>query len=648
MTRIEKLENLLGIKLEEHRLGNDYDPHQKNHYSGKDGFVDRLHLNDIEITDLAAIFAITGELSALNLVNTSIPNFSDLLAFDPYYLTLDGVTIHSNDCLTISKLPAHLKFFNMHIDVKALTCFAKSKIGGYRQVEFHNCHLDNIQYIGTIPQISCLVLDKITFTYEALEEEIRCRIYRIEVHNSKLDHVSFIPFKKDLYHIEFIRCKIRSLSGLEEFRKLMGITINSDTQVKDKTVLPNTFKRSIHCSIFRAKSPLDLEQILPLKKYISRLEVNGFKGDELPHLKKFKRLRHLELSGGKVNLEAFLPIAAQIKSICMNRAHFFNHACFVHFKNVTSFELSNFSKGKKALLRFERLLPLKNQLKELEVYDVKKIKDVHVLKEFKALESLKINQFRAKDADHVLQMKHLKRLQLRVQSKEKNQVLNLEQLTKLEFLILETKMKFKGLEHLQKLKSLQLGSDYGKSTLDIKSLPKIESLERLNITDYSQKFKHLWQFPNLKYLKIKGCKKLNLKTMKNLEVLDLENSAINDFSKFGTQPRLKKLDLSSLYDDNNLKGLHNFPNLRVLDLMDSNVSDISALEPLKKLEYLDLYYTSVTDVTVINTLPKMKEINLATFTKADLESQLDRPEIAVYVGLPTKYLSVWRKDEFGI
>jgi Leucine-rich repeat (LRR) protein len=136
--------------------------------------------------------------------------------------------------------------------------------------------------------------------------------------------------------------------------------------------------------------------------------------------------------------------------------------------------------------------------------------------------------------------------------------------------------------------------------------------------------------------------------MEKLEILDLDNSSINEFSKIETQPNLEKLDLSSQNEDIDLKEIYKFPNLKVLNLMETDASDISGLEPLKKLEYLDLYYTYVSDVSVINTLPNMKEINLATFSKVNLESQLDRPEIAVYVGLPTKYLSIWKKDEFGI
>lgn len=649
MTTLRKIEQLLGIKFPSEKGGKPADPNQKSSYSGTEDHINRLHLEGITVKDLSALFAYTGDLSSLTLKNTTIPNFSHLLAFNAYYMTLDGVTIKSNDCKTKGKLPGHLKLLNMHVDAKALRCFEKSNVGGFRQVEFHHCHIDNSQYISWIPQISYLILDTITLSYKPLKKEPKSRIYRMSLHNSKLDDLSSLPFKRSLGHIEFRTCQIGSLSGLEEFSKLGGISMSTDTKVKDKRILKNKKGRSIHCNLYKAKKPFGLEQLLPLKKYISSLDLSGFKADSLPHLKKFKRVRHLSFSRGNVNLEVFLPIAQQIKSISFYRTAFSNHACFDQFKNLTSFELTNYSKGKKQLQSFERILPLKNQLKELEIYDTKRIKDAHLLEKFKALESLKLKRdIPIKDAEHVLRLQKLKKLLLSVDYKKKV-VLNLEKLTQLEYLRLDTDIRFKGFEQLHQLKSLQLGSDFSESEIDINALPRMEGLERLNITNYSQKIKDLSQFPNLKYLRIKGCQKLRLKTMKRLEVLDLDNSAITDFRKFEKQPKLKKLDLSSQYnDDIDLKGLSKFPNLRVLNLMETYIKDISALEPLKKLEYLDLYYSSLSDVRVINTLPNMKKVNLATSSNVDLESQLDRPEIAVYVGLPTIWLSIWEKDEFGI
>ncbi len=643
MTKLKKIEKLLGIKLEVQKYGASYDPNQKNTYAGTEEHIHRLRLDGIVIENLSTLFDYTGELSALTILNSTIPNFSDLLAFNAYYFTLDNVTIKNNDCKTKGKLPGHMKILNMQLDAKALNCFEKSKIGGFRQVEFSNCKIDNIQYLGSIPQISYLILDKITFTYEPLKEEIISGIFRMSVYNSKLDHISFLPFKKELSSIEFGSCKIKSLSGLEEFPNIKAISISTDTQVSNKETLKNRHKRNILCNVFHVKKPFDLEQVLPLKKYITNLELSHFRGEKLENLKEFKRIKHLEFNGGNINLETFIPITQQIKSISFYRTTFKNHAYFEHFKNLVSIKLTNFSKGKKSLQSFERILPLKNQLKELTIYDVEKIKDAHLLETFTAFESLDLNKISFKDAEHILQLQNLKKLRLSVLSKKKEN-LNLEQLTNLEYLKLDTDILFKGWEHLHKLKSLQLESD----KIDIKYLPKMENLERLNITNYSKKFKLSSQFPNLKYLRIKGCKKLELKTMKKLEVLDLENSGISDLSTIEKQPRLKKLDLSSQYNDISLKGLYKFPNLRVLSLMESNIKDIVDLEPLKKLEYLDLYATSVSDVKVINTLPNIKEVNLATYSKENLENQLDRPEIVVYVGLPTLYLSIWEKDEFGI
>lgn len=647
MTTIKKIETLLGITLEEKRYGNDYDANQKNTYSGSEEHVDRLHLDDVNIESLIDLAALTGELSALTLVNTTIPNFSDLHAFNPYYLTLDGVTIKNTDCKTKGALPWHLKLYNMHFDARALDCFEQSSKRGFRQVNVRNCHIENIQFISAMQQVSYLILDKITFSYTPLEVERRSGIYRMSVYHSKLEHVSFLPFKKDLSHIQFGSCKIESLAGLEDFPKLEGITISTDTQVKDKRILPNKHGRKIHGGIFHVKKPFDLENLLPLKNYITSFGIDDFKSNKLPHLNQFKRIKELHLSGGKVNLEVFLPLASQIKTLVIDRAIFYNHTCLSQFKKLTSFQLKNFSKGKKALQSFERILPLKKQLKELEIYDSKKIKDIHFLKAFKSLESIKLNDLSFNDAQHLLEIKQLKKLKLCVVYK-KNKVLNLGQLSQLEYLIIDTKTRFTGLEQLHQLKSLELGSDFTEAKLNLSKLPRLKRLERLKITNYNQKINGFKQFPRLKYLYIKGCPDLKLKTLMQLEVLDLDNSSIKDLSKIDTQPKLKKLNLSSQVSLQHLKGIDRFPNLKILDLMESTVEDISALEATKNLEILDLYYTSVKDVKVINTLPNMKEINLATRSGRDLENQLDRPEIAVYVGLPTKYLSIWKEDEFGI
>ncbi len=646
MTTLAKIEQLLGIKLEEKRFGKEYDPDQKNTYSGTEEHIYRLRLDEVVIEDLSALFEFTGELSNLMLVNSTIPNFPDLLPFNTYDLTLDRVTIKDTICTTRGKLPTHTKLYNMRVDAKGFNCFEKSNIGGFRQVEFIHCHIDNIQYLSSIQQVSFLILNTITFTYGPLQHATKSSIFRMRVSNSKLEDVSFLPFKEDLSNIEFDNCKIGSLTGLEAFPELEEISMGTNTRVKDKAILENPHGRNITCSIYKQKKPFDLEHVLPLKKYITSLDLDNFKGDVLPHLNRFKRLTYLNFSGGKVDLEAFLPIASRIQSISFRRSNFYNHECLDQFKSLTSFKLTNFSKVK-GLRSFERILPLKGQLEELEIYDVKRIKAVQVLKQFKALKSLKLDGNSIKDVRLILQLQQLKKLSLYAPYKKKR-VLNLKQLTNLEYLILDTKLRFKGLGKLQGLKSLQLGSDFSETVMDINSLPNLEQLERLNITNYNQEIKHLSQFPNLKYLRIKGCKKLELKTMKKLEVLDLDNSSINDFEDMEQQPRLKKLNLSSLNTDINLREIVKFPNLSVLVLMETNVSDISDLKSLKKLEYLDLYYTSVSDVRVINTLPKMKEVNLATNSNVDLESQLDRPEIAVYVGRPILYLSVWEEDEFGI
>lgn len=65
----------------------------------------------------------------------------------------------------------------------------------------------------------------------------------------------------------------------------------------------------------------------------------------------------------------------------------------------TGFEKRNIINHFKALL-----VLFKTQLKELEIYDVKNLKDAHFLTEFKALDSLHLNKNQAKDAKYIFQL----------------------------------------------------------------------------------------------------------------------------------------------------------------------------------------------------------------------------------------------------
>ncbi|MFT5822613.1 MAG: hypothetical protein ACI8ZM_003869 [Crocinitomix sp.] len=646
MKAIRKLEKILGVKLEAKRFGDSYDPNQKNTYSMRNEQISRLRLDDLIIADFSKLFPYLKELSTLKIKNSTIPNFAELLNLNCYDLELNNVVFKNNNCDTKGKVPGHLKFTKMKFDASCLRCFKKSNVKGFVQVEFRKCHIDNIQHINDIEPVSLLIFDKITFTHQP-KKTAKKSTWRLSIYNSNLKDVTFLPFSDSLGAIEFRNCQIGSIAGLTKFPRLGAITIDSDSKIEDKTIQDNNENKKITCVLNQGKRPLDVRMVSSLQKYIHELQLDNYTEKTIDFIEEFKCVKHLLFSESKVYVNAFIAIAAQIERISFTNSIIKKSKYFGSFKNLNNFYVQNYGENDTRFNSFEKILPLKNQLKVLDIYDSNKIKSPHLIAEFKALESLKIAYgIPVKTAEYILTLKNLKKLSLEVNYKKRT--LDLGNLKKIEFLILETGVNFKGFEKLKKLKSLKIGGDMSEPSIDINSLPKLKNLKRLNITSYNCKIKRLEQFPNLEYLRIKGCPQLKLTRLKKLKVLDLFNSKIENFSTFKKLPNLKKLDLSSVYTELDLEGLHKFPNLKVLTLAESDVSDIKHLEPLKKLQFLDLYYTRVSDVRVLNTLPNLKEVNLATYTNHNLEEQLDKPEIAVYCGLPSVYISIWRKDEFEI
>jgi hypothetical protein len=646
MDAISKLEKILGVKLSTKLYGDLYDANQKNTYSGGTDSITSLRLDDIVITDFSELLPYLKDLRSLTIYNSTLANFSELLQLNYHDLFLNNVVFNTTKCNTIGKLPGHVKFSNMKLDAAGLRCFKLTNSKGFHQVEFKNCHIENIQHLNDIKPISLLIFNKITFTYQP-KKTTKKYTRRLSIYNTKLNDLSILPFKNSLMDLEFFNCQISSLVELNNFPDLSDLSFDSDCKIKDKTIIENNQHKKLTCGLEQNKKPLDLRMIRTIKHFVHELNLSNFKQKSIDFIDEFKAIKHLSFRESTLYVNAFLPIANQIEFMSFRNSNIKKTAYFDQFTNLENVEFNNYGEDKKGLKSFKKIIPLKNQLKVLDICDFDKIKEPHYIGEFKMLESLKLGyDVSVKAAKYALTLNNLKKLSLNISSKKRT--LNLKNLTELEYLILETNVHFKGFEYLTKLKSLKIEGGDMESTININSLPKMPSLQRLNVTNYKRKIKDLQQFPNLKYLRLKGCPELTLSTLKGLKVLDLENAGITNFSTISTLPRLEKLDLSSAYSGLNLEGIGKFPNLKVLSLMESDIKDISPIESLKKLEYLDLYYTPVTDVQVLNTLPKMKEANLATFSKINLEEQLVKPEIAVYCGLPMIYLRIWEKDEFEI
>ena len=631
--KTKRLEGILGIK------------------PGEDYTISDISLKNLTIDDFPILLPYLNNIRTLRLSNSVISNVSELMKLNRcIYFQLDNVTFQNNDCTIIKDFPYEIRFSNMNFDANCMNGLQTSgPRKGHKHLFIKNCHIDNIQELSNIEGLYSLHLDKITFTYHPKKIKEKS-IWMIHISDSQFEDISFIPFKKSVTYIEFKNCQIGSFDGISEFKKLEKIKIDTDSSVERLQEIKNRINKQIKCHFVQTEKPFGLKKILGLKNYINHLHFTNLKEKTIDNLGKFKKVKVLSFDKSKFYVDAFLHIAKQIESVEMRDSAIKKHNYLENFLNLTNFESICFSRDGKSIRNFSKLLPLKNQLKELDFYEddeMHKKPANYSIEQFTALESLKIGyEISSQTAESILKLEKLKKLNIDVTKTKK--VFDLGNLKRLEFLIFNSRVQFTGFENLKRLKSLQIVND---RKFDVKTLPEMKSLKRLNFSAYDSSIKDLERFPNLEFLKLQGVKKLQLKALKKLKVLDLENSRIKDFSSFETLPSVEKLNLSNIQGNINLEGISKFPNLKWLTFLESEeLDDISGLESLKKLERLDLYKTKVTDIRVLNTLPNLKEVNLLVDNakELNLESQLNHREIVIYCGLPSVNLWIWERDEFGI
>lgn len=238
MDAISELEKILGVKLSTKLYGDLYDANQKNTYSGGTDSITSLRLDDVVITEFSELLPYLKDLRSLTIYNSTLANFSELLQLNYHDLFLNNVVFNTTKCSTIGKLPGHVKFSNMKLDASGLRCFKLTNSKGFHQVEFKNCHIENIQHLNDIKPISLLIFNKITYTYQP-KKTTKKYTRRLSIYNTKLNDLSILPFKNSLMDLEFFNCQIGSLAELNNFPDLSDLSFDSDCKIKDKTIIEN-------------------------------------------------------------------------------------------------------------------------------------------------------------------------------------------------------------------------------------------------------------------------------------------------------------------------------------------------------------------------------------------------------------------------
>jgi len=685
MDKLKNIEEALNITFEKY----DYDKEQTNVYEifGENNRVVTLKIYNRSIDNLDLFLHLVKEVSRLTFINCTIKDISDLIKFELLYeFTLDNVTIGNIDTLYNNKTCTiaydgnlkHINIKNMTIDHLAVLQPMAKKID---HIFITNCIIHNFYEINLFPKLYDLRLNAVTIEqsdndiiHTAKPDRNFIRICLTDMIFDTMD--IFLPISENVKHIDISKCTINTIKNLHEFFKLECLEIDTGTLIKDQLLSKektNSFTIN-NCTVgeerYYPKAKVNLQNLASIAHYIKNLEFRQYVPDDMTFLQHFPQLEILDFQYSTVTISNFIPIASQIKELYFSQSELTESESlkvFTQLEKITFYT----NPHEKGLIDLKKLLPLKHQLKKLRI-DEDEVKNISCIKEFTTLESLDITVTSIAQAQSILAFKTLKRLRLFIDIEpepEDTISLDVNALTNIETLELWCyfSVEFISIEHLQKLKNFTFYGNLKNTRLDIlqnlkylrldedtdiNEIRSIKSLKTLVLeASEESKINTLEQFPNLENANISGTSKINLGKLSKLKILKIQlDFNFADSMCFDNLPSLEKLDLSmcNIAHVNNLEKL---TNLKVLDLSENGtIENIDGLENLKKLEELNLYANKISDISALNTLPCLKEVNLESneLDKKEFLQQLNKPEIAIFYGLPFVPFRIWQDHYFDV
>lgn len=152
----------------------------------------------------------------------------------------------------------------------------------------------------------------------------------------------------------------------------------------------------------------------------------------------------------------------------------------------------------------------------------------------------------------------------------------------------------------KQIKKLDLSSEGYILTLE--PIKTISNLENINMSNNS--FKKLDEFAFFPHLK----------------VLALKSNQIDSLDKLPVLNELEDLDLAENQISSGLSKLKNVPNIKALNLDGANMNDLNQFPELKKLEGLDLARNAVTDFAILNKFKNLSRLNINSTFRGKLDS----------------------------
>lgn len=683
-TITQKLEDSLNIKFEE------WD--RKIKKSGKsyyDGYND-LYLSNLHFEDFSALEPVFDKIHYLTLTECSIASLEDIEKIKLQYLTLRKCSIEATFDPDIPKAKtSHGHFQCLILEEMNLPHpgFFLPVSNHLEYVTFTKCTVNNIQELNLFPALYSLTINDTNFIEAKSDiqyQRNKGKFTFLDFENMKLKNFNlFIPISNGVSNLSLHNCEIESLKSICQFPDLKKLGLHPDIKIHDLIIPDHDIKpfELERCVISRQPPKFgwdpdwtiqnfDTKLLASIAPYIKHLMIEDYNLINTDYLENFSKLNELYFNRCSIDLNDYSLIAPQIQQINFEGTEVRNQKAFRYFTKLENirFHAEHSGRGDHHI-NIKKLLPLKRSLKGFDVWDsndIGMIKNLNEIKHFTALEKIKTSTDCLEIAQDILAINSLKELLLIIEKQKKKKkkkhkiaepiTLDLQELKNIENLWLSTcnNFYFEGLGHLKSLQTLTLSDDGDLENLAllpaleklivegeiINKLPRLEQLKILDLKiekNCEVPVRLLNKFPNLEKLKVSfyGEQKIDFSGLDKLKVLICECYNFENVIAFENLPNLEELDLSRC-EISRISKLDHLINLKTLDLAENYIESLEGLEKLKNLERLNLSYHKISDFSLLNTFPKLREVNVpsSNIKKEDIEKQLDKPEILLWIYSP--------------
>lgn len=671
---ISALETALNIKFE--KSEKEAKIEGKSYYDG----WRKLYLSNMHFENFSVLEPVFETLRRLTLTDCSIAGLQDLHRMKLENLTLRNCSVSNEKTFDPDKQkvePSYLYFQNLHLENMDIPHpgFFLPISNHLEYVTFVNCTVGNICELNLFPALYSLTIDNVNFIESANDIQYQRKpdghFTFLSFDDMKLkDFNSFISISKGLSHLSLYDCEVESLTSVCQFTDLKELYISPDLKINDLSIPDNDLMQFElkQCIILAAGSygrdedliipDFDVKLLSSIAPYIKSLNINSHNLINIPHLKHFTRLNELIFDKCSINLENYSSIAHQIQVIDIDTTKIENQEAFKYFTRLQKIRFTANYNESENYIDIEKLLPLKDQIKKIKIFDRETVLNENQLKHFTALEELYTEVDSFELAQYILSIESLKDLSLYItkQTPEITETvtLDLQQLKNIEELSISVRgsVIFKGIGDLKSLKALTINTDFDVENLIalpslqklsiegevINRLPRLEQIKVLDLQiEEDCEVTLLKNFPNVEKLQIRipEEQKIDICGLEKLRVLVFDCNDLNSIATFEDLPNLEELDLSNC-GLTTIFNLDKLTNLKMLNLEENEIESIEGLENLKNLERLNLYDNKISDISPVNKLPKLYQINIARneLNEKDVEKQLGKPEVATWYGRP--------------